>query len=133
MCMPTAQQRPRWSKERPESDALSAVHKVNGIRVDCRYRGTSLIRNTPSVGPCSTLYLRTCGDPRGLGVSYERGSPVLPPSPCRRRRSRRCAPGIARRSYLLEIFKSSCSKLHNQTHCNSIPFLFDGAARSPVI
>jgi len=37
------------------------------------YRGTAPIRNTPSVGPYSS--------PRGVGVSYERGTPV-PVWPC---------------------------------------------------
>jgi len=35
------------------------------------YRGTSLIKNTPPVGP-----YRSPRDPRKEGVSYERGTPV---------------------------------------------------------
>ena len=37
------------------------------------YRGDSLIRNTH---PTIALRLGTYGDPRGVGVSYERGTPV---------------------------------------------------------
>ena len=40
------------------------------------YRGSSLIRSTPPVGPCSSLMPRTYGDPSGVGVSYERGTPA---------------------------------------------------------
>ena len=40
------------------------------------YRGTSLTRNTPPVGLYSRpMPLGTYGDPRGLGVSFERGTP----------------------------------------------------------
>jgi len=40
------------------------------------YRGTSLIRNTPPYDPTVALCLGTYGDLRGVGVSYERGTPV---------------------------------------------------------
>ena len=40
------------------------------------YRGTSLIRNTPTWDPTVALCLGTYGDPRGVGVSYERGTLV---------------------------------------------------------
>jgi len=45
---------------------------------DDGYRGTSLIRNTPSKEFTVALCLGTQGDPRRVGVSYERGTPVLP-------------------------------------------------------
>ena len=42
-----------------------------------RYRGTSLIRTLPPVGLYTiALCLESYGDPRGVGVSYERGTPV---------------------------------------------------------
>ena len=42
-----------------------------------QYRGTSLIRNTPFLGPYSrTTYVGAYGGPRGGAVSYERGTPV---------------------------------------------------------
>ena len=40
------------------------------------YRGTSLIRETPPWDPTVALCLGTSGDPRVMGVSYERGTPV---------------------------------------------------------
>ena len=40
------------------------------------YRVISLIRTPPPQDPTVALCLGTCGDPRGLGVSYERGTPV---------------------------------------------------------
>ena len=40
------------------------------------YRGTSLIRKTPPYDPVVARCIRTSGDPRGLVVSYERGTPV---------------------------------------------------------
>ena len=40
------------------------------------YRGTSLTRNTPSVGPYSSICLWPYGGPRGGAVSYGRGTPV---------------------------------------------------------
>ena len=47
------------------------------------YRGTSLIRKIPPVGPYSgpmprnlSLCLGTYGDPMRVGVSHERGTPV---------------------------------------------------------
>ena len=40
------------------------------------YRGTSLIRNTPPSDPTVALCIGTSGDPRGVGVLYERGVPV---------------------------------------------------------
>jgi hypothetical protein len=39
-------------------------------------RGTSLVRNNPPIGPYIIPMTRDLGDPRGLGVSYERGTPV---------------------------------------------------------
>ena len=45
------------------------------------YRGTSIIRNNPHVGPTVALCPGTCGHPRGVGVSCERGTPV-PRVPC---------------------------------------------------
>ena len=47
-------------------------------------KGTSFTRNSPSVGPYSSPLFRdlwTCGGPRGVGVSYERGTPVRPRFP----------------------------------------------------
>ena len=41
------------------------------------YRGTSLIRNTPLLGTYSRTYLGSFGGPRGMGDSYERGTPVF--------------------------------------------------------
>ena len=42
-----------------------------------RYRGTSLIKKTlPPQEPTGALCLGTYGDPREVGVSYERGTPV---------------------------------------------------------
>ena len=41
------------------------------------YRGTSLIRNTPPVGPSIALCIGTYGDPRGVGVSHARDAPTL--------------------------------------------------------
>ena len=38
--------------------------------------GTSLIRPPPSWDPTGALCLGTYGDPRGVAVSYERGTPV---------------------------------------------------------
>jgi len=44
---------------------------------DCK--GTSLIRNRPTLGPSSRPTPRALGGPQGGGaVSYERGNPVLP-------------------------------------------------------
>ena len=40
------------------------------------YGDTSLIRTIPFVDPTVALSLGTYGDPRGVGVSYERGTPV---------------------------------------------------------
>ena len=40
-------------------------------------RGTSLIRNTPPQDPAVALCLGTYGDPRGVGVSFARGTPVV--------------------------------------------------------
>ena len=45
-----------------------------------RYRGTSLIRNNPLLGPCSRTMPRTLWWSYGGGaVSYERGAPVQVP------------------------------------------------------
>ena len=52
--------------------------RVAGVRVRAALlcRGTSLIRNTPLLGPYSrTIYLGSCGGPRGA-ASYGRGTPV---------------------------------------------------------
>ena len=38
--------------------------------------GTSLIRTPPLQDPTVALRLGTYGDPRGLGVSYERSTPA---------------------------------------------------------
>ena len=40
------------------------------------YRGTSLIRNAPPKDITVALCIGTYGDPRGVGVSYERSTPV---------------------------------------------------------
>ena len=40
------------------------------------YMGTSLIRKRLLLGPTVGLSLGSCADPRGVGVSYERGTPV---------------------------------------------------------
>ena len=41
------------------------------------FRGTSLIRSTPPVqDPTVSLCLGTYGEPTGLGVSYEQGTPA---------------------------------------------------------
>ena len=41
------------------------------------YRGTSLIRNNPRLGPYSRTMSRAHGGPRGGAVSYERGNFAL--------------------------------------------------------
>jgi len=41
-----------------------------------QYRGTSLIRTPLPVGPYSSPMPGTCGDPMGVGISQERGTPV---------------------------------------------------------
>ena len=43
---------------------------------DTHYMGTSLIINIPPQDPTVALCLGTYGSPRGVGVSYERGTPV---------------------------------------------------------
>ena len=43
-----------------------------------RYMGTLLLRNSPTQDPTVELYLGSYGGPRGVGVSYERGTPVVP-------------------------------------------------------
>ena len=42
------------------------------------YTGTSLIRTSPPFNPTVVLCLGPYGDPVGVGVSYERGTPVTP-------------------------------------------------------
>jgi hypothetical protein len=39
--------------------------------------GTSLIRTPPPVGPYSSPIPKDLGDPRGVGVSDEQGTPVM--------------------------------------------------------
>ena len=41
-----------------------------------QYRGTSLIRNTPPEDPIVVLCIGTHRDPGGVGISYERSTPV---------------------------------------------------------
>ena len=36
------------------------------------------------------LRLETYGDPRGLGVTYERGTPVRPPGPIKKKKKQKC-------------------------------------------
>ena len=45
-----------------------------GLKV---YRGTSLVRTPPPQDPSVALCLGIYRDPMGVGVSYERGTPVL--------------------------------------------------------
>ena len=45
------------------------------------YRGTSLISNRLPLGPYSRPCLGPYGVSRGVGVSYERDTPVMPPPP----------------------------------------------------
>ena len=45
--------------------------------VSSDYRGTSLIRNLPHLGPYSRPMPGPLGGPKGVAVSYERGTPVL--------------------------------------------------------
>ena len=40
------------------------------------YRGTLLIKNADSSDPAVAMFLGTYGDARGVGVSYERGTPA---------------------------------------------------------
>ena len=60
---------------------LYIVEFGNGHAIDhfCRiaYRVTSLVRNHPPWDPTVALCLETYGDPRGRGISYERGAPVI--------------------------------------------------------
>ena len=50
-----------------------------------RYRGTSVIKNNPSLeGPTVGLYLGSYGGHRGGAVSYERGTPDTPAGKARR-------------------------------------------------
>ena len=46
------------------------------LAVETAYSGASHIRNTPPVGPCSSICLGSYGGPRGGAFSYERGTPV---------------------------------------------------------
>ena len=56
---------PRALKPSAATSALSTL-----------YRGTSLIRNSPPLGPYGSPALGPYGFPRGVGVSFERGTPV---------------------------------------------------------
>ena len=48
------------------------------VMFDFGYRGTSLMRNQPPpYAPTVGLCLGPYGDSRGVGVSYERGTPVF--------------------------------------------------------
>ena len=47
-----------------------------GFKGLAMYRGTSLMSNNAPLGPHSALCLGTYGDPIGVGVSDERGTPV---------------------------------------------------------
>jgi len=58
-------------------DTISiATRRFTPQEVSKGYRGTSLIRIAPPVGPYSNLMQGTYGGPMGLGVSYQRGTPV---------------------------------------------------------
>ena len=52
-------------RARPVSSPVSAVDEE---QQPCNYRGTSLIRNAPLLGPYSRLYLGSYGGPRGEGL-----------------------------------------------------------------
>jgi len=54
----------------------SPVHLLAALCVARAYRGTSLIRNNPSLGPYIRLVPRALWWCWGGGGSYERGSPV---------------------------------------------------------
>ena len=48
-----------------------------GSERECEVEGYLAHKNPPSPqDPTVALYLGTCGDPRGVGLSYERGTPV---------------------------------------------------------
>ena len=70
-----------WSPCSTTNDdaAFAASEQERGVwRVlTQKYRGTSLIRNSSTRRTIIALCLGTYGDPMGVGVSYERGTPVL--------------------------------------------------------
>ena len=59
------------AEKNPGSQNLVSPHRLRQS-----YRGTSLIRNQPPQDPSEGLCLKPYGNPRGMGVSYERGVPV---------------------------------------------------------
>jgi len=93
------------------------------------YRGTSLMRTPPPQDPTVALCLGTCGDPMGVGVSYERGIPVYqwsdPPLTgregrvgCRRRRRPgRCGAYIYIYIYI-HMYIYICIYIYVYTHMN---------------
>ena len=73
-----------------ERSAVGTLHRVQaepsgeGLATTSRccrccwsYRGTSLIRNHPPYDPTVGLFLGSYDGPRVVGVSYERGDPVI--------------------------------------------------------
>ena len=72
--------RPAWRDRSELNNSKSSCEVLSGWLcwlVGTAYRGTSLIRNTPLLGPYSrTMHLGSYGGPRGGAVSYERGTHV---------------------------------------------------------
>ena len=60
--------------DRFDPHLLRQVFKCHNRRI---YRGTSLTRTPPPQDPTVALCLGTYGDPMGVGVSHERGTPVI--------------------------------------------------------
>jgi len=54
------------------ANATTSRQREKSDDTEGHYRGTSLMRNCFLLGPCSRPY----GGPRGVEVSYERGTPV---------------------------------------------------------
>jgi len=75
-----------------------------------KFRGTSLMSNPPPVGPTVALCLGTYGDPRGVGISYERGTPVATPYQQPSRRDNRHS---AAHVSICETLLSACRAKHH--------------------
>ena len=72
-----ASSQPRQSRAtHPSQDITSAIHPVEQGLLDRECRGTSLKTNAPPSDPTVGLCLGSLGGPRGVGVSYEQGTPV---------------------------------------------------------